>query len=81
VILENGKREEGIENWRKLHDKELWVIKAMSSRWAGHVARMGERRDACRVLIVKPERKRPRGKHRRRFEDNIKTDFIKCREQ
>ena len=44
-------------------------------RWAGHVARMGERRDVCRVLVGKPEGKRPLGKHWPRWEDNIKMDL------
>ncbi|KAJ4450967.1 hypothetical protein ANN_02402 [Periplaneta americana] len=44
-------------------------------RWAGHVARMGESRNAYRVLVVRPEGKRPLGKPRRRWEDNIKMDL------
>jgi len=44
-------------------------------RWAGHVARLGERRGVCRVLVGKPEGKRSLGRHRRRWEDNIKEDF------
>jgi len=43
--------------------------------WAGHVARMGERRGEYRVLVVKPEGKKPLGKPRRRWKDNIKMDF------
>ena len=42
---------------------------------AGHVARMGERRGLCRVLVGKREGKRPLGKPRRRWEDNIKMDL------
>jgi len=42
--------------------------------WAGHVVRMGERRDSYRVLVGKPERKRPLGRPRHRWEDNIKID-------
>jgi len=41
-------------------------------RWAGHVARAGERRGAYRVLVGKTEGKRPHGRPRRRWEDNIK---------
>jgi hypothetical protein len=41
-------------------------------RWAGHVARMGEVRSVYKVLVGKPERKRPLGRPRRRWEDNIK---------
>jgi len=44
-------------------------------RWAGHVARMGERRGVYRVLVWKPEGKRPLGRTRRRWEDNIKMDL------
>ena len=44
-------------------------------RWAGHVARMGEERGVHRVLVWKPEGKRPVGKPRRRWEDNIKMDL------
>ena len=44
-------------------------------RWAGHVARMGERRGAFRVLVGKPEGKKPLGRPRRRWEDNIKMDL------
>jgi hypothetical protein len=44
-------------------------------RWAGHVARMGKRRGAYRVLVGKPEGRRPLGRPRRRWEDNIKTDL------
>jgi len=44
-------------------------------RWAGHVARMGERRCVYSVLVGKPDGKRPLGRRRRRWEDNIKTDL------
>jgi len=44
-------------------------------RWEGHVAHMGERRGIYRVLVGKPEGKRPFGRPRHRWEDNIKTDF------
>ncbi|KAJ4434033.1 hypothetical protein ANN_16352 [Periplaneta americana] len=46
-------------------------------RWAGHVARMGESRNAYRVLVGRPEGKRPLGRARRRWEDNIKMDLRK----
>jgi len=48
-------------------------------RWAGHVARMGEDRGVHRVLVGKPEGKRPLGRPRRRWEDNIKMDLQKVR--
>ena len=51
------------------------VIKSGRMRWAGHVARMAERRGVYKVLVAKPERKRPRGRPRRRWEDNIKMDL------
>jgi hypothetical protein len=51
------------------------VIKSRRMRWAGHVARMGEGRDFYRVLVGMPEGKRPLGRHRRRWEDNIKMDL------
>jgi hypothetical protein len=50
------------------------VIKSRM-RWAGHVARMGEERGMYRVLVGKPEGKRPLGRHRCRWEDNIRMDF------
>jgi hypothetical protein len=46
-------------------------------RWAGHVARMRDRRGAYSALLGKPEEKMPRGTHRRRWEDNIKMAFQK----
>jgi hypothetical protein len=48
-------------------------------RWAGHVARKGEKRVVYRVLVGKPERKRPLGRPRRRWEDNIKMDLQEVR--
>jgi hypothetical protein len=53
----------------------IWVIKSRRMRWAEHVARMGERRDVYRVLVRKLERKRPLGRPRRRWEDNVKMDL------
>ena len=79
------KRDEVTGEWRKLHNEELndlhsspnivRVIKSRRMRWAGHVARMGERRGVYRLLVGKPEGKRPLGRPRRRWEDNIKTDI------
>jgi hypothetical protein len=51
------------------------VIKSRRLRWAGHVARMGERRGAYRAIVGKPEGRRPLGRPRRRWEDNIKMDL------
>ena len=80
-IMFGPRRDEVTGEWRKLHNEELndlycspyfvRVIKSRSMRWAAHVARMGERRVAYRVLVRKPEGKRPLGRHRRRWEDNI----------
>ena len=79
------KRDEVTGEWRKLHNEELndlytlpnivRVIKSRRMRWTGHVARMGEGRGVHRVLVGKPERKRPLGRPRRRWEDNIKIDL------
>jgi len=51
------------------------VVKSRRIRWAGHVARMGEGRGVHTVLVGKPEGKRPLGRPRRRWEDNIKMDL------
>ena len=51
------------------------VVKSRRMRWAGHVARMVENRGVYRVLVRKPEGKRPLGRPRRRWEDNIKMDL------
>jgi hypothetical protein len=53
------------------------VVKSRRMRWAGHVARPGEERGVHRVLVGKPEEKRPLGRPRRRWEDNIKMDSQK----
>ena len=76
------KRDEGTGECRTLHNEELndlyssrnivRVIKSRKIRWAGHVTHMGENGGACRVLVGKPEGKRPLGRSRRRLEDNIK---------
>ena len=77
--------EEVTGEWRRLHNGELndlycspnivWVIKSRRMRWAGHVARMGEERGVYRFLVRKPEGKRPLGRPRRRWVDNIWTDL------
>jgi hypothetical protein len=76
------RRDEVTGEWRKLHNEELndlycspnivRVIKSRRTRWAGHVARMGEERGVCRVFVGKPEGKRPLGRPRRRWVDNIR---------
>ncbi|KAJ4442430.1 hypothetical protein ANN_04016 [Periplaneta americana] len=80
-----AKRDEVTGEWRKLHNAELDAlysspdiirnIKSRRLRWAGHVARMGESRNAYRVLVGRPEGKRPLGMPRHRWEDNIKMDL------
>jgi hypothetical protein len=79
------KMDEGMGEWRKLHNEELnglysvpnivRVIKSRRMKWAGHVARMGEGRGVYRVLVGKSEGKRPFGRPRRRWEDNIRMDL------
>jgi hypothetical protein len=51
------------------------MIKSRRMRWAGHVARMGNKRNAYRILVGMPEGKRPLGRPRRRWVDNIKLDL------
>jgi hypothetical protein len=73
------------EEWRKLHNEELndlyslpnivRVVKSRQMKWTRHVARMGEDRVVHRVLVAKSERKRPLGRPRRRWEENIKIDL------
>ena len=55
------------------------VVKSRRMRWAGHVARMGDGRGVHRVLVGKPEGKRPLGRPRRRWKDNIKMDLQEVR--
>jgi hypothetical protein len=79
------KREPVTEEWRRLHNKELnemysspniiWVIKSRRMRWAGHVACMGEGKGAYRILVGRHEGRRPLGRPRHRWEDNIKMDL------
>jgi hypothetical protein len=71
-------------SWRKLHNDELHslysspnivrVIKSWRMRWAGHIAHVGEGRGVYRVLVGRPKGKRPLGRPRNRWEDNIKMD-------
>ncbi|KAJ4436544.1 hypothetical protein ANN_16575 [Periplaneta americana] len=80
-----AKRDEVTGEWRKLHNAELHAlypspdiirnITPRRLRWPGHVARMGESRNAYRVLVGRPEGKRPLGRPRRRWEDNIKMEL------
>ena len=80
-----GDKRDGITGkWRKLHNAELHalysspnIIKNLKSRlrWAGHIARMEQSRNTYRVLVGKPEVKRPLGRPRLRWEDDIKMDL------
>jgi hypothetical protein len=75
------KRDEVTGGWRKLHNEELHglysspsivrVMKSRRMRWTGHVTRMGEVRNAYSILVGKPGGRRPLGRPRRRWEDNI----------
>jgi hypothetical protein len=79
------KRDEVTGGWRKLYNEDLHglysslsiirVIKSRMMRWAGHVVHMGEVRGAYNILVGKPEGRRPLGRPRRRWEDNIKIDL------
>jgi len=78
-------RDEVTGEWRKLHNEEVRdlyslpnnvrVVKSRRMRWAGHVVPMGEGRGVHSVLVGKPEGKRPLGRPRRIWEDNIKMDL------
>ena len=80
-----AKRDEITGEWRKLHNAQLHALysspniirnlKLRRLRWAGYVARMEQFRNVYRVLVGKPESKRPLGRPRRRWEDNIKVDL------
>ena len=79
------RRVEVTGDWRRLHNEELndlysspnivRVIKSRRMRWTGHVARMGVERGVYMVLVGKPEGKRPLGRPRRRWVDNIRMDL------
>jgi hypothetical protein len=78
--ISGPKRDEVTREWRKLHNlySSPNIIKQIKSRrmmWAGHVARMGEERNVYRVLMGKPEGKRPLGRPRRRWENGIRMDL------
>jgi hypothetical protein len=79
------KTDEVLGGWKKLHNEELHslysspsiirMIKSRRMRWTGHATRMGEKRNAYRILVGKPEGKRPPRRPRRMWEDNIKMDL------
>jgi hypothetical protein len=80
-----SKRDELTGGWRKLHNEELHnlysspsiirMIKSRRMRWAGHVTPMGAKRNSYRILAGKPEGKRPLGRLRCRWVDNIKMEL------
>jgi hypothetical protein len=84
-VLFGPKRDEETGGWRKLHNEELHklysspsiirIIKSRRMRWAGHVPRMGENRNAYRILVGKPEEKRQLRIPRRRWVDNVQIDL------
>jgi hypothetical protein len=84
-----GPKREEDRSWRKLHNDELHslysspnisrVIKSRRMWWAGYGARMGEGRGVYRVLVGRPEGKRPLERTRRRWKDNIKMDLREIR--
>ena len=80
------RRDEVTGEWSRLHNEELndlytspnivRVINSRRMRWVGHVTHMGEERGVYRVLVGKPEGRRPLGRPRRRWVDNIRTDLL-----
>jgi hypothetical protein len=82
-----GPKRDGVTGgWRKLNNEELHnlysspsiirIIKSRRMRWAGHVARIGEKRNVSRLLVGKPEGRRPLARLRCRWIDNIKMDLL-----
>jgi len=80
-----SKRDSVTREWRKLHNEEIndlysspnivRMMKSRKIRWAGNVTRMEEKRGVYRILVGKPEGKRPLGRPRRKWEDNITMDL------
>jgi hypothetical protein len=80
-----SKRDEVTRDWRKLHNEELHNLycspskirmnKSRRMRWTRHVARIGEKRNACSIFVGKSKGKSPLGRTRRRWVDNIKIDL------
>jgi hypothetical protein len=80
------RRDEVAGGWRKLHNEELRdlysspsfirIMKSRKMKWVEHIARMGEYRNAYRLLMGKPEGRRPLGRPRRRWLNNIRMDLV-----
>jgi hypothetical protein len=80
------KRDAVIGGWRKLHNEELHnfycspsvirIVKTRTMRWAGNLALMEDKRIACIIFVGKLEGERPRGRTKRRWEDNIRMDLV-----
>jgi hypothetical protein len=80
-----SKRKKVAGGWRRLYNEELHslypspniirVVKSRRVRWVGHIARMGEMRNAYKIMVGRPEGKRPIEKPRRRWEGNIRMDL------
>jgi hypothetical protein len=78
-------KEEVVADWRRLHSEErrnlyasrnvIRVIKSRMMKWAGYVARTGGMRNACKILVRRPEGKRPHGRPRNRWENNLRIDL------
>jgi hypothetical protein len=85
-VLLGPKRDAVTGGWRKLHNEELQnlysspsiirIIKSRRMRWVGHMARMGEKRNVYRLLVGKPEGKRPLERPRHKWIDNVKMDLL-----
>jgi hypothetical protein len=81
-----GPKRDGVMEWRKLHNEELHnlysspnkirLIKSRRMRWARHVAPMGEKRNVYRLLVGESKGKRPLGRPRRRWMNNIQIDLL-----
>jgi len=75
------KREEEAGDWRRLHNEELYYLyvsgyQIKEDEMGGHVARMGEMRNACSILVGKSARNRPLGSPSRKLEDSVRMEFM-----
>jgi hypothetical protein len=87
-MMYEKQRDEVTGKWRKMRNEELHdlhssqsiirIINSRRMRWAGHAARMGEKRNAYRLLVGKPEGRRPLGRPRRKWLDNIRMHIVEA---